>query len=79
MSYRYHLKNHNDIGYSNFFDTIREEYNQAWLSKSDKLSTIQQLVNDRLKPFNARVDQDEAGYLIFESEDDFNWFVLRWA
>lgn len=78
MSYSYRLKSHTDIGYDKFFDTFREEYEVLWHSGDEKV--ILDFINKKLSKYNARVDRKlNDGTLIFDSDADFTWFVLRWS
>ena len=75
MNYTYTLKSHTDIGFSNFFDTFRDEYNELYhQSRSER----RQYIDNKLSEFNASTSMND-GELIFKSEADFTWFLLRWS
>ena len=72
MTFKVKLESHESFGYNNFFDTFREEYNHTFNQEPRKL-----LINRHLSEHNARIGGMSC--LEFDTEDDFNWFVLRWT
>lgn len=79
MSYIYRLTSHTDIGYNKFFDTFREEYDELWYS-SDEENVLYEFINTKLIKYNARVGGSDypLGTLIFDSDVDFTFFIMRW-
>jgi hypothetical protein len=78
MSFNYQLKSHQDIGYSNFFDTFRKEYDDMYYNIYDK-GVLYDFIDLKLAPFKAKTGRDTAlGTLIFDTEAHFHWFLLRW-
>lgn len=78
MAYTYKLKRHSDIGYQKFFDTFREEYSEmSFCCEAERMGFI----NQKLKKYNAsiRYTNDYKSELLFNSEQDFSFFLLTWG
>lgn len=75
MSYKVHLERHSSFGYGNFFkECCRDEYNKV-LHRRDRWDVIDR----ELHKFHARIDRSTLSDLIFESEEHFTWFLMRWG
>lgn len=79
MLFKYTLKSHYDIGYNNFFDTFRFEYELLYRMYDD-VDMLDKLINHHLKPYNAFLQrQPNDNNLFFQSEQDFQRFILTWT
>jgi hypothetical protein len=76
MSFEYTLKSHEDIGYSNWFKTIKSEYDDFYYNhyrESERLAFL----NEHLKKQHARFLYGCT--LSFDSKAHYFWFILKWT
>ena len=74
MTFKIIVETFESYGYGNFFDSIREEH---YRTKGYEHRT--ELLNRHLSEYNARIDDTTMNCVVFDTEDDANWFVLRWS
>jgi hypothetical protein len=77
--YVHKLESHDDIGYSNFFNTFRNEYNRLY----DFMDVREQheFINNKLKEYNTHAimfGDNKYCYIVFESKKYYDWFLLKW-
>lgn len=81
MKYVHKLESHKDIGYSNFFDQIREEYNDHYDFMNDDKRL--EFINNKLKQYNchAVISGDNYGEAIITFDDEmfFTAFLLKYG
>lgn len=81
MKYIHKLESHKDIGYSNFFDQFRQEYDEVYDSMNDDEAL--EFINNKLKHYNCHAVIREDNYkecsIIFESESYFTAFLLKYG
>lgn len=81
--YIHELKSHADIGYANFFDTFRSEYDQN-LDYMDENARIS-FINEKLRQYHAHMTViklstgREDVTIEFKSEKHYTAFLMRWA
>ena len=81
MTYSKELKNHTDYGYNNFFKEISDEFNELYYNNLNPgITRCDAIIDKHLKPFNAHLERKgNDAFLVFDSEEYFTWFVLKWC
>lgn len=76
----HYLKSHDDIGYRNFFDIFRDEYDNKldMMDEPERFDFINQKMHDH-DTHSVLMVFESKNYIIFESDKHYNLFLLKYS
>ena len=83
MSFSYRITSFYDIGFNNFYKSIASEVQLLTFdiyTDSEITKKINDVIDLKLVNFNAKIDRNlNNGTIIFNTEQDFQRFILTWT